>query len=94
MKNYGCKKCGSIDVFIDDRGEQKALMCGDCGCWIKWLGKNEVPLVERFIKEEKLGQSPVKPLGHELSLRFEIEGLKHKVVSINNIDVSDKNIYL
>ncbi len=25
MKLYCCDKCGSLDVFIDDRGNQKAL---------------------------------------------------------------------
>lgn len=51
MKNYCCTKCGSIDVFIDDRGQQKALMCGDCGAWLKWISKKEIPLVKRFIEE-------------------------------------------
>lgn len=49
MKNYACNKCGSIDLFIDDRGSQKALLCGDCGSWLKWIGKKELPLVERYI---------------------------------------------
>lgn len=49
MKDYCCPKCGSIDVFIDDRGNQKALMCGDCGAWIKWIGKKEMPLIKRYI---------------------------------------------
>ena len=53
MNIYCCDKCGSLDVFIDDRGKQKALMCGDCGKWIKWVSKKEVPLVERFIKSNQ-----------------------------------------
>lgn len=52
MKEYYCNKCGSSDVFIDDRGNQKALMCGDCGMWLKWIGKKELPLVERYIKSK------------------------------------------
>lgn len=51
MKNYCCEKCGSINVSIDDRGTQKALMCGDCGVWLKWIGKKELPLIEKYIKE-------------------------------------------
>lgn len=129
MKNYACKKCGSVDVFIDDRGDQKALMCGDCGKWLKWIGKNELPLVERFIKEEKLGQPKVKSfeediyfhrekednweiqdkaeelgfrkpsdlrwLGSELEMRVVVsEDSKHKVVAVNGVDVSDKEIYI
>lgn len=53
MKTYCCEKCESIDVFIDDRGNQKALMCGDCGAWLKWIGKKELPLVKRFIESNK-----------------------------------------
>lgn len=53
MKTYCCEKCGSIDVFIDDRGSQKALMCGDCATWIKWISKKELPLVKRFIESNK-----------------------------------------
>ncbi len=35
MKSYVCHKCGSIDVFIDYRDSQKALLCGDGGAWLK-----------------------------------------------------------
>ena len=49
MKSYACAKCGSTDVFIHDRGSQKALICGDCSAWLKWIGKAELPLVERYI---------------------------------------------
>ena len=59
MKSYACTKCGSVDVFIKDRGNQKALICGDCGSWLKWIGKAELPLVERYIENnsdiEKIG---------------------------------------
>ena len=50
MKSYACAKCGSTDVFIHDRGSQKALICGDCCVWLKWIGKAELPLVERYIE--------------------------------------------
>ena len=49
MKSYACTKCGSVDVFIHDRGSQKALIRGDCSAWLKWIGKTELPLVERYI---------------------------------------------
>lgn len=54
MKNYCCDKCGSIDLFIDDRGNQKALMCANCGKWIKWISKSELPLLKRFIKNYEI----------------------------------------
>ena len=130
MKVFACNKCGSIDVFIDERGTQKALCCGDCGAWLKWISKKELPLVERFIKSN--GQAPVsveksfeekiyfhrerednweiqdkaeemgfknvrdlRYLGEELSIRVKInENMEHKILEVNGVDVSDKEIYL
>lgn len=54
MKNYCCDKCGSVDLFIDDRGNQKALMCANCGKWIKWISKSELSLLKRFIKNDEI----------------------------------------
>ncbi|CAM2079641.1 MAG: hypothetical protein NSGCLCUN01_03862 [uncultured Clostridium sp.] len=54
MKNYYCDKCGSVDLFIDDRENQKALMCANCGKWIKWISKSELPLLKRFIKNDEI----------------------------------------
>ena len=54
MKNYCCGKCGSVDLFIDDRENQKALMCANCGKWIKWISKSELPLLKRFIKNDEI----------------------------------------
>jgi hypothetical protein len=53
MKNCGCPHCGSVDVFIQEKGTQTGLYCGDCSKWIKWLSKNEIALVERFVEENK-----------------------------------------
>ena len=50
MQSYACTKCGSTDVFIDDRGSQKALICGACGAWLTWIGQAELPLVKRYIE--------------------------------------------
>lgn len=65
MKEYACPKCGSTDVFIDQRGVQKALCCGDCGAWLKWIGKKELLLVERYIVENKPSKEIDVPLTWE-----------------------------
>lgn len=49
MKQFYCKKCGSMDVFIKENGSQTGLYCSDCGKWIKWLGKDELRLAELYI---------------------------------------------
>ena len=37
-----CKKCGSISLHTEVKGNNKGLYCDDCGAWIKWLGKDEL----------------------------------------------------
>ena len=59
MQNFACPKCGSIDVYIKENGTQTGLYCGDCGKWIKWLGKEEKRLVERWIESNKLTTAEV-----------------------------------
>ena len=37
-----CKKCGSTDLYTDQKGNNTGLYCSDCGAWIKWLSKEEL----------------------------------------------------
>lgn len=76
MKNYYCEKCGSLDVFIDERGTQKALICGDCGVWIKWISKKELPLVERFILSKNSIDGNAEINKFKLELHCNIQRLK------------------
>lgn len=46
MTTFCCKKCGSLDLFTKESGTQTGLYCKDCGAWLKWLGKEELRLVE------------------------------------------------
>ncbi len=95
MKNYYCSKCGSIDMFIDDRGSQKALMCGDCGKWIKWIGNKELPLVKRFIEESKKDDIPIldnkkssyveELLARDYKLQLELSELSMKIKSLQSL---------
>ena len=51
MKEYVCK-CGSKRIFTRDNGTQTGIYCKECGKWIKWIGKKEIPFVEEYIKEQ------------------------------------------
>lgn len=42
MYQQCCKKCGSIALHIETKGNNTGLYCDDCGSWIKWLGKDEL----------------------------------------------------
>lgn len=37
-----CKKCGSISLHTEEKGNNVGLYCDDCGAWIKWLSKDEL----------------------------------------------------
>ncbi|MBS4893742.1 MAG: hypothetical protein KHZ90_08205 [Veillonella parvula] len=54
MKNFSCNKCGSVDVFIKENGNQKVLYCSDCCTWLKWVSKRELPIVEEYINRNKV----------------------------------------
>lgn len=37
-----CKKCGSIALHTEVKGNNTGLYCNDCGAFQKWLGKDEM----------------------------------------------------
>ena len=41
-----CKKCGSISLHTEVKGNHTGLYCDDCGAWIKWLRKDELRAFE------------------------------------------------
>lgn len=53
MKQFECTKCGSKEIFIEEKGSQKGLYCADCGKWIKWLSKDDYRLAQRQIELQK-----------------------------------------
>mgnify|MGYP000993146216 CR=1 FL=1 len=44
-----CRKCGSADLFVKKQSMQTGLYCGNCGAWQKWIGKEELRVIERQI---------------------------------------------
>lgn len=70
-----CKKCGSVALHIETKGNNIGLYCDDCGAWIKWLGKDELRAFEYSMREatkeeneavDKYIQSISKPTGINL----------------------------
>lgn len=37
-----CKKCGSVSLHTEAKGNNTGLYCNDCGSWQKWLNKDEL----------------------------------------------------
>ena len=46
-----CKKCGSISLHTEVKGNNTGLYCDDCGAWVKWLGKDELRTFEHSSRE-------------------------------------------
>ena len=42
-----CKKCGSTDLYTENKGNNTGLYCSDCGAWQRWLGKDELRAFKR-----------------------------------------------
>lgn len=49
-----CKKCGSVSLHTEVKGNNTGLYCDDCGAWIKWLGKDELRAFEHANKSRGL----------------------------------------
>jgi len=62
-----CKKCGSIFLHTEVKGNNTGLYCDDCGTWVKWLSKNELRVFEHK-KNEK--SNNVSSNNEDMILRF------------------------
>lgn len=49
-----CKKCGSISLHTEVKGNNTGLYCDDCGAFQKWLGKDELRAFEYAKKSRGL----------------------------------------
>ena len=49
-----CKKCGSISLHTEAKGNNTGLYCDDCGAFQKWLGKDELRAFEHANKSRGL----------------------------------------
>jgi len=49
-QNY-CKKCGSVSLHTEVKGNNTGLYCNDCGAWQKWLNKDELRAFNYALQE-------------------------------------------
>lgn len=45
------KKCGSVSLHTEVKGNNIGLYCDDCGAWVKWLSKDELRAFEYSMRE-------------------------------------------
>lgn len=46
-----CRKCGSVALHTEVKGNNTGLYCDDCGAYVKWLGKDELRAFEYSMRE-------------------------------------------
>lgn len=51
-----CKKCGSISLHTEVKGNNTGLYCDGCGAWIKWLGKDELRAF-KYANEKRISET-------------------------------------
>lgn len=95
-----CKKCGSVSLHTEVKGNNTGLYCDDCGAWIKWLGKDELRAFEHSMrkatKEEnesinKYLKSISKPTGYNIYDDSTI--IERLCRFIDGIDEAIDNVY-
>jgi hypothetical protein len=48
-KNY-CKKCNSVDLFTEVKGNNTGLYCSKCGAWQQWMSKDDIRSFEHKLE--------------------------------------------
>ena len=83
-KDFGCPKCGSMDVFIEEKGNQSGLYCSEgCG-WIKWISKKDLPYVRKQIEDNKVGTSNISTNNYGLMTLMDCIKQKKLELEIDN----------
>ena len=53
-----CPDCGAVDGLVNTAGAHQKLTCGDCGRYIRFVGKAELGLVPRTVATTRAGITP------------------------------------
>ena len=51
-----CKKCGGVDLYIEEKATNTGLYCGDCGAWLKWVSKDEIRAFQHSNRNKDTGE--------------------------------------
>ena len=91
-----CKKCGSVSLHTETKGNNTGLYCDDCGAWIKWLGKDELRAFEHSMREatkeerdsvNRYIESISKPTGNTFLSNLQIYHYHRKLERNHNLHI-------
>ena len=83
-----CKKCGSISLHTEVKGNNTGLYCDDCGALIKWLSKDEL----RAFEHSKITQqtsSKITNDGIYMELFAVKDGVRYNAKIVDMKDVTN-----
>lgn len=83
-----CKKCGSISLHTEVKGNNTGLYCDDCGAWIKWLSKDELRAFEHS-KTTQTTSSKITNDGIYMELFAVKDGVRYNAKIVDMKDVTN-----
>ncbi len=88
-----CKKCGSISLHIEEKGNNTGLFCNKCGAYVKWLGKDELRAFEYSKKMRDSTPEENQKISKCISTGINIHDEKNIVQRLNEfVKYLDKTI--
>lgn len=73
-------KCGSTNVFLENKGSQVGIYCSACGKWIKWATKEEARVIKH--NEETIASGSISDYHVSISMADHNERLKADMKAI------------
>lgn len=97
---YVCKKCGSVNLRLENKGTAIGLYCNDCNSWIKWVSKKELTQVQNEIEKNAKELNSFKD-DKDLTFEYEQVGkremyhnIQRQIMSIDEDEtLNDKQKY-
>lgn len=95
---YQCKKCGSVNLRLENKGTATGLYCNSCNSWIKWVSKKELTQVQNEIEKNiKNTYEDDKDLTFEyetIGKRNMYWNIQCQLFAIDNENISDGEKYI
>lgn len=95
---HQCKKCGGMNLRLENKGTATGLYCNSCNSWIKWVSKKELTQVQNEIEKNiKNTYEDNKDLTFEyenIGKREMYWNIQCQLLAIDNANISDGEKYI
>lgn len=95
---HQCKKCGGMNLRLENKGTATGLYCNSCNSWIKWVSKKELTQVQNEIEKNiKNTYEDDKDLTFEyenIGKREMYWNIQCQLLAIDNANISDGEKYI